>query len=53
MNLFQIVRFSSLFLELFTEAIKMHLLLCMTLLILGIVDPGICAKYIELERIPL
>ena len=28
----------------------MHLLLRMTLLILGILDPGICAKYIELER---
>ena len=28
----------------------MHLLLRMTLLILGILDPGICAKYIELDR---
>ena len=53
MNLFQIVRLTSLFLELFAEALKMHLLLCMILLVLGILNPGICAKYIELERIPL
>ena len=36
--------------QIFAEALKMLLLLRMTLLILGILDPGICAKYIELDR---
>ena len=36
--------------QILAEALKMLLLLRMTLLILGILDPGICAKYIELDR---
>ena len=37
--------------QILAEALKMLLLLRMTLLILGILDPGICAKYIELDRL--
>ena len=36
--------------QIFAEALKMLLLLRMTLLILGILDPGICAIYIKFDR---
>ena len=36
--------------QIFAEALKMLLLPRMTLLILGILDPGICAKYIKFDR---